>query len=746
MASREVQLPIVGMHCANCANTIERTLGKKVEGVQSAAVNFASESASVVYDPRLTDLTKLADAVKQAGFELVLPKEGQTAEDAERSARDAEHRAQVRAFTVGVIFTVPLFALSMARDFGLIGAWSHNPWMNWLFLLLATPVQFYTGWGYYLGSWAALRNRSANMDVLIALGSSTAYLFSIAVLLFPTAGNHVYFETSAMIITLIKLGKLLEARAKGKASEAVAKLMDLAPKIAHVVDENGVEKDVPVSSLKPGDIVLVRPGEANPVDGKVAHGESSVDESMLSGEPVPVDKAPGDKVYGGTVNMQGLLKIEATGVGAETVLAQIVRLVKQAQGSKAPIQRLADKVASVFVPVIIAIAAATFGIWLVASGDVSNSIIRMVAVLVIACPCALGLATPTAIMVGTGRAASHGILFKNSEALETAHRLAVVLFDKTGTITTGDVKLTDWVPFDGVSDEMLALAASAEAGSEHPISRAIVTGAKQRGLSIAEPERFESATGFGVEALIAGKTVRVGKPGWAMDGEVGSEIADRIAALAGQGKTVALAVVDGTAVGLLAVSDQQKPDAAESIARIKKLGIEAVMVTGDSEEAARTIGRAVGIDRIISGVLPEEKERVVTEEQQGGKLVAMVGDGINDAPALARADVGIAIGSGTDIALEASDVTLVKGDLAGVGRAILLSKATMSTIRQNLFWAFFYNAALIPLAAGLFAGVAFLPGYFTQLHPAMAAGAMALSSITVVGNSLRLGKKNIETD
>jgi len=747
-ATRKVDLPVVGMTCTNCSAAVERTLNKKVPGVVAATVNFGTETATVEYDPAVTSLEAMAEAVKKAGYELVLPAGGEeaaAAEDAEAMARAAELRAQQRAFAVGVAFTLPLFVLSMGRDFGLWGGWAHAPWVNWLFLVLATPVQFYTGWGYYQGGFKSLRNRSANMDVLVALGSSVAYVYSLAVVLSPGLGHHVYFETSAMIITLIKLGKLLEARAKGQASAAIRALMDLAPKVAHL-EENGQERDVPAGQVRPGQVVVVRPGESIPVDGVVVAGLSAVDEAMLTGESVPVDKVEGDSVFGSTVNQQGRLKVRATGVGADTAISQIIRLVRQAQGSKAAIQRLADRVSAVFVPAIIVIALITLAVWWLAGGQFVPALIRMVAVLVIACPCALGLATPTAIMVGTGKGATLGILFKNSEALETAHRLDTVVLDKTGTITQGKPQLTDWQPLDGGDGQQtLALIAAAESASEHPIARAVVEGARQRGVRPGEPQEFEAHSGFGVSARVEGRAVRVGKPDWFQaEGllDVGHQAQSE--ALAGQGKTVMFAVIDGRPAGLLAVADQEKPGAAAAIAEIKQLGVTPVMLTGDNRQAAATIAGRVGIAEVEAEVLPDQKEARVRARQEQGRVVGMVGDGINDAPALARADVGIAIGTGTDVAMEASDVTLVGGDLRGVARAIRLSRATMRTIRQNLFWAFFYNLALVPLAAGVLHNVTWLPVFIRDLHPVMAAGAMALSSITVVSNSLRLGRFHAE--
>jgi Cu+-exporting ATPase len=744
MAVKSMEFPIVGMSCANCAASVERTLNNQVQGVTSASVNFATESAIVEFDPATTNPQAMADAVESSGYKLIVPVEGSVEEDPEQAARQQELRQQKQYFFVGLLFTAPLFVLSMGRDFSIFGEWIQASWMNWFFLALATPVQFYTGRDFYTGGWRSVRAGSTNMDVLVALGSSAAYFYSLAVLVLPGIGAHVYFETSAMIITLIKLGKLLEARAKGQASAAIKKLMDLAPKTAHVEDENGHERDVPADHVKPGQWVVVRPGELVPVDGVVLSGRSAVNESMLTGESIPVDKVEGDETFGGTINQEGLLKIKATGVGSQTALAQIVHLVRQAQGSKAPIQRLADKVAAVFVPTIIVIALVTLGLWWVIGGEFVPGMIRMVAVLVIACPCALGLATPTAIMVGTGKGAGMGILFKNSEALETAHRLDTVIFDKTGTITKGKPVLTDWIPLNGDENRMLILTASAEAGSEHPIARAVVDGAKKRGISLEAITEFQSTSGFGVKAIVSGHEVQVGRPGWFEDeGLLSREVNTLVLDTASQGKTVFLAEVDGRLAGLLAVADEEKEGSKNAVAELIKMDITPIMVTGDNEQAARAIAGKVGIEQVEAGVLPDKKEEILRRIHDQGKTVAMVGDGINDAPALARADVGIAIGSGTDVAMEASDITLVSDDLSGVARAIKLSRATMRTIKQNLFWAFFYNVALVPLAAGVLHTVSWVPGPIRDLHPAMAAAAMALSSVTVVLNSLRLSRHHI---
>jgi len=736
-----IDFPVTGMTCANCAMNVERTLGKKIPGVVDASVNFAAERATVEYLPSMVTLDDLVAAVEKAGFGALIEEDGQP-EDAEAEARRREIADQTRRFIVGVVFALPLFALSMARDFGLTGPWSHQTWVNWLFLLLATPVQFYTGWDYYVSGLKSLRNKSANMDVLVAMGSTTAYVYSLSVLLLPGLGGHVYFETSAVIITLIKMGKLLETRSKGKTGNAIRKLMGLRPKTATVIRE-GAEQEIPIDRVKVNDNLLVRPGERIPVDGSVIEGTSSVDESMLTGEPIPVDKQSGDSVAAGTINGQGVLVFTATRVGRETALAQIIRLVQEAQGSKAPIQALADRVAAVFVPAIIVIALLVFVAWWTLEGAFVTAMIRMVAVLVIACPCALGLATPTAIMAGTGKGAEHGILFKNSRALESATQLTTVILDKTGTITEGKPEVTDLIPNNDqeVSEtELLTLAASVEKGSEHPLGRAVVKRAESSALDLVAPEAFNAHGGDGVSARIAGRPVRVGKPTWFADRPdvISPATQERIAAYQHQGKTVMVAAEGNRLLGLICVSDRIKEDSPSAIHRLKALGLETVMLTGDNRQAAETIGRQAGVDHVEAEVRPEDKASRVKTLQSADKRVAMVGDGINDAPALAQADVGFAIGTGTDVAIETAEVILAAGSLTGVSRAIALSRATMRTIRQNLFWAFFYNAVLIPVAAGALYPFDSLPMMLRQLHPILAALAMAFSSISVVSNSLRL--------
>lgn len=747
VATTKIELPVTGMTCANCAMNIERALNKKVAGVVNASVNFATERVFIDYIASVSSIDDIISAIKKAGYGVIPPEEIAQGDDSEQAARDAEIKDQTRKFVAGVVFALPLFILSMGRDFGFTGQWSHALWVNWFFWALATPVQFYTGWDYYLGGFRSLVNKSANMDVLVAMGSSVAYFYSLAVLFFPSVGDHVYFETSALIITLIKLGKMLESRTKGRTGGAIRKLIGLRPKTATII-EDLVEKDVPLASVNVGATVIVRPGERIPVDGEVVGRESSVDESMLTGEPLPVDKHPGDKVVGGTINLEGLLKFNATRVGKETVLAQIIRLVQEAQGSKAPIQALADRVAAVFVPSIIIIALLVFLFWFFAKGDFVPAMIRMVAVLVIACPCALGLATPTAIMAGTGKGAERGVLFKNSEALETATKLETIVLDKTGTITEGKPAVTDIIPFNqdfANKEYLLKIGASVERGSEHPLGKAIVKEAKAKGIDLFEPEDFKASGGLGVYAKVDGHSVMLGKPKWFHEQGIDIEKAqEKIRTFQSQGQTVMVVVEDNKLNGLITVSDTLKPESKAAISQLHDQNLKVFMLTGDNIETARTIASQVGIDEIVAEVRPEEKSSKIKEIQENGKKVGMVGDGINDAPALAQADVGLAIGTGTDIAIETADVILSSGSLTGVSRAIRLSRATMNTIKQNLFWAFGYNIILIPVAAGILYPFEFLPNFLRQLHPIMAALAMAFSSISVVTNSLRLYKTKIE--
>jgi Cu+-exporting ATPase len=742
----QIELPITGMTCANCAAAVTRAL-RKVPGVLDAEVNYATEHAKVRLAAGAAQTSDLVAAVEKAGYGVVLAEDDDELEDAEAAARAAELKHQYQRLAVGIVFTLPVFLISMLRDVDVLGTWAHESWVNYLLWALATPVQFYVGMGYYVGAYKALRNRTANMDVLVALGSSAAYFYSIPIVLgYHELGMHLYFETAAVIITLIVVGKVLEARAKGKTSEAIKALIGLQPKTARVV-RNGIETDVPIAQVQVGDFVIVRPGEKIPVDGVVTEGKSTVDESTITGESLPVQKNEGDNVTGATLNKNGLLKFRATRVGRETVLAQIIKLVEQAQGSQAPIQRVVDKVSAVFVPVVIAIALLTFTIWFAATGDFTDALVRTIAVLVIACPCAMGLATPTAIMVGIGKGASSGILFKNSDALQRANKLQAIILDKTGTLTRGEPSVTDIVvsrSWQGSEMDLLTIAASLERGSEHPLGEAIVHAAETRSLSLSTPQQFEAITGKGVTGQVAGQNVLLGNLALLNANQVHlNGLESEAQRLQNDAKTAMWVAVENQAVGLIAVADTIKEGSRDAVQQMKTQGLQVVMMTGDNRTTAEAIAREVGIDRVFAEVLPEDKANKVKALQDEGLVVGMVGDGINDAPALAQADVGMAIGTGTDVAMETADVTLMRGDLRSIHQAIRLSHMTMRTIWENLFWAFGYNVVLIPVAAGVLSLVSFAPDFLKELNPMLAAFAMAFSSVSVVSNSLRLRGKMI---
>jgi len=744
VATRKSIFPVGGMTCASCVARVEKAL-LSVPGVISASVNLASEKATVEYTEG-TDIADLRQAVKEAGYEL--GSEAETLADV-ATATQREFRALRKRLILAAALALPIFALSM-----LVPYFIGKPYLLWA---LATPVQFWAGWRFYRGMWGALRHRTADMNTLIAVGTSAAYLYSMIAVLFPalfaTGGlePHLYFDTSAMIITLILLGRFFEARARGQTSEAIKKLIGLKPKTALVI-RDGKEMEIPVEDVQVGDLMLVRPGERVPVDGIVRQGYSSIDESMITGESIPVEKKMGDEVIGATINKTGSFQFEATKVGKDTTLAQIIRLVEEAQGSKAPIQRLADVIAGYFVPIVISIATVTFIIWYFVGPTpaLTYAFLNFVAVLIIACPCALGLATPTAIMVGTGKGAEQGILIRSAEALERSHQINTVLLDKTGTLTRGEPEVTDIIAIPSSSqEEVLRLAASAERGSEHPLGEAIVRAALRKKLELAPASDFSAIPGHGVEVSVEGKKLLLGNLKLMTDRGLPLNGLEREAErLWEKGKTVMFLGLDSRIQGIIALADTLKSDAKEALKALHKMGIEVGMLTGDNQRTAQAIAQEVDIDRVLAEVLPEHKAQEVKKLQGEGKVVAMVGDGINDAPALAQADVGIAIGTGTDVAMETGDITLISGDLTGIVTAVSLSKSTMRTIKQNLFWAFAYNTALIPVAAGVLylvfgqtgvpSGLHFILGDYGFLNPILAAAAMAASSLTVVFNSLRL--------
>ncbi len=800
----ELTFPITGMHCANCATTIEKGLDK-LDGVEQANVDLIAERAAVAYDPAQIEVSEILGAIRSTGYDVavadaemavlglhdasdasrleqrllenpgvisaranlaseqVLIKYIPTAvsqreirvaireagfepisvelqfEDAERRTREDAVRHQRNLLAIGAALTIPVFIMSMLADFGIVStAVATSPLYGWVMFALTTPVVFYVGWQFFDGAYHALRNRTTNMDVLIAMGALAVYAYSVPVLLGWVDG-HLYFETAAVIVTLIVLGRYLEARAKAQTSESIRALLNLKPKVARVV-RDGNEIEIAVEDVIVGDVVIVRAGEKLPVDGVVIDGTSTVDESMLTGESMPVTKTTGDQVFGATLNKAGLLRFEATKVGKDTALAQIIRLVQEAQASKAPIQNLADKVSAVFVPAVLGVATLTFLLWMFVAAppaegsQFTRAFLNTIAVLVIACPCAMGLATPTAITVGMGKGAGMGILFKSSEALELAGGVKVVLLDKTGTITRGQPAVTD-IRMNGTENEMLRLAASAELGSEHPVGQAIVAEAEARGLELVSPERFEAIPGAGIAAYVGSKKVLIGSPDLlAQNGIQLDGFSQEFEAFQSQAKTAVAVAVEGEVAGVLAIADEIKEGSREGIQSLQKMGLQVMMLSGDNRHTAAAIARQVGLEgdsSYLAEVQPAEKAGQVERLQQNGEPVAMVGDGINDAPALAAADVGIAIGTGADVAIAAAPVTLLGGDLRIVPRAIQLSRTTLRVIKQNLFWAFFYNVLLIPLAA------------MGQLNPMLAAGGMAFSSVAVVANSLRLRRMKI---
>jgi Cu+-exporting ATPase len=731
---KETTLQISGMTCAACAFRIEKGLNK-LPGVTKATVNFALETARVEYSPDSVSIEDMIKKVEKLGYTATL-KEEEGAGDHRR----LEIAAQKSKLFSAAILSFPLL-WAMAGHFSFTSfIWTPELFMNpWFQLLLATPVQFIIGKQFYVGAFKALRSKSANMDVLVALGTSAAYFYSLYQTLRTLGGGmyhevELYFETSSILITLILLGKLFEALAKGRTSEAIKTLMGLQAKTALVI-RDGQEISIPVEQVVAGDLFVVKPGEKIPVDGEVIEGTSSVDESMLTGESIPVEKRAGDPVIGATINKNGVLKARATKVGKETALAQIIKVVEEAQGSKAPIQRIADVISGIFVPIVVGIAIVTFVIWFfaVAPGDVAGALEKAIAVLVIACPCALGLATPTSIMAGSGRAAEHGILFKGGEHLEATHRVDTVILDKTGTVTNGKPKLTDVIAANGMDEtRLLQLVGAAEKNSEHPLAEAIVAGVKEKGIPLPDAESFEAIPGFGIRAVVAGSEILVGTRKLMAQHGIGVEAAlEEMGRLEEAGKTAMLIAIDGAYAGMVAVADTIKETSREAVARLKALGIEVIMITGDNERTAQAIAREAGIDRVLAEVLPDGKAAEVKKLQNAGKKVAMVGDGINDAPALATADIGMAIGTGTDVAMEAADVTLMRGDLNSIADAIFISKKTMANIKQNLFWALAYNVIGIPIAAAGF------------LAPWLAGAAMALSSVSVVLNALRLQRVNL---
>ncbi|PGJ00531.1 heavy metal translocating P-type ATPase [Bacillus thuringiensis] len=737
IVSDKAEFTVSGMTCAACANRVEKRLNK-LDGVNKATVNFALESATVDFNPDEVNVNEMKSAITKLGYKLEVKPDDQ---DASTDHRLQEIERQKKKFIISFILSFPLLWAMVSHfsftSFIYLPDMLMNPWVQ---LALATPVQFIIGGQFYVGAYKALRNKSANMDVLVALGTSAAYFYSVYLSIQSIGSSEhmtdLYFETSAVLITLIILGKLFEAKAKGRSSEAIKKLMGLQAKTATVM-RDGTEIKILIEEVVAGDIVYVKPGEKIPVDGEIVEGKSAIDESMLTGESIPVDKSIGDVVIGSTINKNGFLKVKATKVGRDTALAQIIKVVEEAQGSKAPIQRVADQISGIFVPVVVVIAIITFAVWMifVTPGDFGGALEKMIAVLVIACPCALGLATPTSIMAGSGRSAEYGILFKGGEHLEATHRLDTVILDKTGTVTNGKPVLTDIIVADGFhEEEILRLVGAAEKNSEHPLAEAIVEGIKEKKIDIPSSETFEAIPGFGIESVVEGKQLLIGTRRLMKKFNIDiEEVSKSMEELEREGKTAMLIAIDKEYAGIVAVADTVKDTSKAAIARLKKMGLDVVMITGDNTQTAQAIAKQVGIDHVIAEVLPEGKAEEVKKLQANGKKVAMVGDGINDAPALATANIGMAIGTGTDVAMEAADITLIRGDLNSIADAIFMSKMTIRNIKQNLFWALAYNALGIPIAALGF------------LAPWVAGAAMAFSSVSVVLNALRLQRVKLKS-
>lgn len=739
-------LKLRGMSCASCASSIEEAISS-VPGVNECNVNFGAEQATVKYDSKKTNLEQIQDAVDAAGYSAYSLHEQELLtgeDDTDKANRMAQQRQLKLKVVVGAVISAILIFGSLPMMTGLhlpfIPVWLHNPWLQ---LVLTTPVQFWCGLSFYRNGWKAFKRHAATMDTLIALGTSAAFFYSLFVTLFPgfliAQGlmPEVYYETAAVVITLILLGRLFEERAKGQTSEAIRQLMGLQARTAKVI-RDGREIDVPIQEVSINDVILVRPGEKIPVDGEVIEGASTIDEAMVTGESVPVKKQPGDEVIGATINKTGSFKFRATRVGKDTFLAQIVQLVQQAQGSKAPIQRLADQVTGWFVPAVIAVAITTFVIWFNIMGNLTLALITTVGVLIIACPCALGLATPTSVMVGTGKGAENSILIKGAESLELAHKIQTIVLDKTGTITEGKPTVTNFATANGTANgnelKLLQLVAAVERQSEHPLAEAVVRYASSQQVNLLETQNFEAIAGSGVRGLVSGRLVQIGTQRWLEESGINTRaLGEHRAAWEAAGKTVIWIAVDGSIQGVMGIADALKPSSAAAIKVLQKLKLEVVMLTGDNRATAEAIAQQVGIKRVFAEVRPDQKAATVYALQKEGKVVAMVGDGINDAPALAQADVGMAIGTGTDVAIAASDITLISGDLQGIVTAIQLSRATIRNIRQNLFFAFIYNVAGIPIAAGIL-----FPIFGWLLNPIIAGAAMALSSVSVVTNALRL--------